>query len=110
VNTTPHQITFLVNGEDVVIPPSGVLINAAVDEEIVVENGIMFSKPRFVPEPASEAILQELVREYPDILVLGSIIAAQAYPGKVLGLCPAPGFERVPVQDKRMHASKFTRY
>ena len=40
----------------------------------------------------------------------GLIIAAQAYPGRVLGMCPAPGYERVAPAEKRMTAQKFTVY
>jgi len=42
-----------------------------------------------------------------NILLIGSIIAAQSYPG-VLAMVPAPGYERVPPAEKRMRPDKFT--
>lgn len=41
-------------------------------------------------------------------LVVGSIIAAQAYSGLVVAMTPAPGYERVPPAEKRMNPDKFT--
>jgi hypothetical protein len=41
-------------------------------------------------------------------VVVGSIIAAQAYPGLVVAMTPAPGYERKPPTEKRMRPDKFT--
>lgn len=41
---------------------------------------------------------------------VGSIIAAQAYPGQVVAMTPAPGFERVPPAEKLMSCEKFTTF
>jgi len=38
---------------------------------------------------------------------VGSIIAAQAYPGQVVAMTPTPGYERVPPAEKRMNPDKF---
>lgn len=43
-------------------------------------------------------------------IVVGSIIAAQAYPGDVCAMIPAEGFERVPPEQKKMRPDKFTIY
>ena len=43
-----------------------------------------------------------------DLRIVGSIIAAQAYPGDVVGMTPAPGYERVAPNEKRMSLDKFT--
>ena len=43
-------------------------------------------------------------------MVVGSIIAAQAYPGLVVAMVPAPGYERRPPAEKRMRPDKFTIY
>lgn len=40
--------------------------------------------------------------------IVGSIIAAQAYPGEVVAMTPAPGYERVAPAEKRMNPHKFT--
>ena len=111
VNTTPHGLTFL-DGEKVVqVPKSGVLINARVENEDTPEGVVTFKVPKFVSDPESEERLQILESEVPTgTLVIGSIIAAKAYPGRVMGMIPAPGFERVPPAEKRMSVCEFTRY
>ena len=56
-------------------------------------------------------IIQEIkdsILEKKNILIIGSIVAAQAYPGQVVAMTPAPGYERVPVDQKRMNPDKFT--
>lgn len=121
VNTTPHPITFLSLKGEVVIVPSSVpegektgpwLVNAQSVEEKVGEDLV---RTVFVGTPEGEAILDEIeawAREegHDNLRVIGSIIAAQAYPGRVLGMCPAPGFERVPPAEKRMSTQKFTTF
>lgn len=42
--------------------------------------------------------------------IIGSIIAAKAFPGVVFGMTPAKGFERVAPAEKRMNPSKFTTF
>lgn len=44
------------------------------------------------------------------LAVVGSIIAAQAYPGRVVAMTPVPGFERVSPAEKRMRCDKFTTF
>jgi len=109
VNTTLHPINLQVGDEVVEVPPSRVVINAKPDEIIVKEeDGIKFVKTVFVGTREGEDALEDLEFRFPGALIIGSIIAAQAYPGKVLALCPAPGFERVPPAEKRMRHDKFT--
>ena len=111
VNTTPHYLTFL-DGDDVVeVPKTGVLINARIQNIETKEGILTFKVPSFVPDPESEVVLQSLEAEVPPgTLVIGSIIAAQAYPGRVVGMISSPGFERVPPNEKRMSITEFTRY
>lgn len=111
VNTTPHPIRFDYNGEPVELPTSGVLINAKIEEKIVQQkNGVTFVRSTFVTDEKSSQILAEIEEMYPDAIIVGSIIAAQAYPGRVFGLTPAPGYERVPVDQKRMCLDKFVTF
>lgn len=121
VNTTPHPLNFLnKEGETVVVPSSVApgektspwVVNAKAVEEQVGEDLV---RTVFVGTPEGEKTLdaiEALAREagYDNIRVIGSIIAAQAYPGRVLGMCPAPGFERVAPAEKRMTTQKFTVY
>lgn len=131
INTTPHPITLLnPDGTEFTVPPCGVLINATAEETNVVETGrhgeidpayrlrpslhraakegVQFVRTRFVANPLSEAALAQLEAENPDALIIGSLIAAQAFPGRVLAMIAAKGFERVPSDQKKMRADKFT--
>ncbi len=111
INTTPHVIRFQNAAGDVYeVEPSGVLINARPVEEPagVHPSGAELVRTKFVPDPASEEALAELERKNPGAVIIGSIIAAQAFPGRVLAMVPAEGFERVPPDQKRMRDDKFT--
>lgn len=112
VNTTPHEITFL-KGEDIIKIPSEkeFLLNAKVVETQV---GADLVTSTFVGSEEGEKIIAQLQdwanENYPsyDLRIVGSIIAAQAYPEKVVGMTPAPGYERVAPAEKRMSLDKFT--
>ena len=114
INTTPHAITMKdVTGELVSVESdSSVLINAQAKEEKVsdlfvktvfesTENG--WNKIKEIKETFSE-----LYHDGETLVIIGSIIAAQAYPGEVVAMVPVPGFERVAPTEKRMRCDKFT--
>lgn len=115
INTTPHAVTFLCeDGTEFTVPPCGVLINArAVEEEageIWADEGkkkIKIVRTKFIPDPESEQALKR-IEDTQNGIIFGSIISAQAFPGRIFGLIAAPGFERVPVNEKRMRPDKFT--
>ncbi len=121
VNTTPHPISFLNREGETVVVPSSVapgertspwVVNAKAVEEQVSDDLV---RTVFVGTPEGEVILDQLeqwAREegHDNLRIIGSIIAAQAYPGRVLGMCPAPGYERVAPAEKRMTTQKFTVY
>lgn len=111
LNTTPHPLTMQdVNGELVTVPTS-VIINAKAEEKQVND---LFVETVFIGTPQGTETIRDIEgtfmeTECTDILVIvGSIIAAQAYKGKVVGLCPVPGYERVAPSEKRMRCDKFT--
>lgn len=115
VNSTPHPITMqdMDTGELVSVPTSE-LINAKVEETAVSD---FLVKSIFVATPEGEATInmfEEIFKqEFPKerrLIIIGSIIAAQAFPGRVFGMTPVPGFERVPPQEKRMRNDKFVTF
>ena len=117
VNTTPHPLTFIDHEGAVVEVPNApdFLLNARA-EEVQVEPGLVTTK--FVNSDAGLAVLvkieeevqnlQGLEKEPFEVRIVGSIIAAQAYPGRVVAMTPAPGYERVAPAEKRMSTEKFT--
>ena len=112
-NTTPHAVTIQdVDGTLVSVQPEK-LLNASPVEESVSD---IFVTTKFVGTEAGEQLIREIQDEFEAeyggtdarLVIVGSIIAAQAYRGKVAGLCPVPGYERVAPAEKRMRCDKFT--
>ena len=113
INTTPHVVRFQnAAGEVYEIKPCGVLINARPVEENAGTHpsGAELVRTQFEADPASGEALAKLEAENPGAIIVGSIIAAQAFPGRVLAMIPVPGFERVPPAEKRMRDDKFTTF
>lgn len=111
INTTPHEITFGVGDHAVVNVPPMVLINAAAKEKPVRnEDGVELVKTVFEATDEGKDIIAELKGKFANAVIVGSIIAAQAFPGDVVGMTPCPGFERVPPAEKRMNPHKFTTF
>ena len=110
-NTTPHPINFELNGELIEVPQCGVVINATPVEKVAKsEDGIEYVNTVFEKDPESLKILEKLEELFPKVIVVGSIIAAQAYPGRVVGMTPIKGYERVVPSEKRMNPFKFTSF
>lgn len=118
VNTTPHPITMVnTDGTPVGIPssvPAGersgkLLINARAEETPCGKHTV---RTRFVGDDSAVAIIRAIQACFPeehangDLMIVGSIIAANTYT-EVVGLVPAPGYERVPPAEKRMSCEKF---
>jgi len=109
-NATPHPITFWDEGWDnsVVVEPD-VKINAGVQEVPVPCSipGVEFVTTEFIATDEGMEIVGQARADGADIII-GSIIAAQAFPGQVVAMVPCKGFERVPPAEKRMQPDKFT--
>jgi hypothetical protein len=113
ISVTPHPITFQTpEGEVYELHPCGVVINATPVEEPagLHPSGAELVRTRFVASPEAEEALARLEAENPGAVIVGSIIAAQAFPGRVFALVPVKGFERVPPAEKRMRDDKFTTF
>ena len=109
-NGTPHPITFWDEGWDgVVVVQSDATISAAVHESLVPSHipGIEFVTTEFVGTDEGDGVVNSAQAAGADIII-GSIIAAQAFPGQVVAMVPCKGFERVPSAEKRMRWDKFT--
>lgn len=115
-NVTPHAISFWTPGwsEPIEVPPSGKVVNAKPNEIQVGEvcdgscgmprgkaletcgcgqpGAAALVNTEFVPQSDAEEILAHC--ESIGAVPVGSIIAAQAYPGRVVAMTPAKGYER----------------
>ncbi len=129
INVTPHDVTMLFckkleNGEckgfgcNVCyedyeiknIPPSGITISAKVVEKHYKEkHGVELVTTSFEPNDESKKELKKIEEDFwGDCIIVGSIIAAQAFPERVYAMVPAPGFKRVPPEEKIVRSDKFT--
>lgn len=73
-------------------------------------SGAELVRTRFEPSEYDEIKLARIEKNNPGAVIVGSIIAAQAFPGRVMAMVPVPGFERVPPAEKRMRDDKFTTF
>ena len=111
LNTTPHPLTMQDTDGELVTVPTSVLINAKAEEKQVDD---LFVETVFIGTLEGTEIIRDIEGTYAKtgcsdrLIIVGSIIAAQAYKGKVVGLCPVPGYERVAPSEKRMRCDKFT--
>ena len=114
VNTTPHRITMQdVDGSLVSISSDAeYLVNAkAVETEVdsdIVATEFVGCEEGETRLAAIEAWAKENGVER--LRIVGSMLAAQAYPERVVGMCPVQGFERVAPAEKRMRCDKFTTF
>ena len=115
-NTTPHPVTIQdVTGELVTVEPSeDFVINAKVKEEqmspLLVKTVFEATEDGEKRLRSIERCFSEFYRDGRVLAVVGSIIAAQAYPGRVVAMTQVPGFERVSPAEKRMRCDKFTTF
>jgi hypothetical protein len=130
-NATPHNITFQCpmcegaeydaergylcpgcDGAEVIVVTSDEVISASIEEMAMGSRKysgslVEFVRPEFVANKAGLKTIEAATAAGADVII-GSVIAAQAYPGKVMAMVPALGFERVPPAQKRMRTNKFT--
>lgn len=113
VNTTPHEIRFTDDSLelDVTIEPSA-LVNAKAVTSSVESGipGVLYQTTNFVPDELTEKVLKQFKETHQDVVIIGSLIAAQAYPGVVAAMVAHPTLMRVPPQEKRMLFDRFTIY
>jgi hypothetical protein len=114
VNVTPHSLRFIssVDGSVYEVAPFGKLVNAKAQDQVVkvLSDGSELVKVVFSEDPASLAVIDEIEATVPNAIIVGSLIAAQAYPGRVVAMVAAPGFERVPPDQKKMRDDRFTTF
>jgi hypothetical protein len=110
VNCTPHSIRFL-DGETIrEVQPSGYTLRAMPKETQVDlgDGSVEFVRTVFEPSDEGTKELDEIERR--DLLPIGSIISAQAWPGRVVSLIPVEGYERKPPAEKLYRPDKFNTF
>lgn len=113
INTTPHSVTIQDTDGTPITVPNSVILNAKAEEKQVSD---LFVKTVFVPTEEGKEIISEIKKTFKSqigtgtLVIVGSMIAAQAYPEDVVAMTPVPGYERVKPADKRMRCDKFTTF
>ena len=111
LNCTPHVIKFLDNEDVIEVPPCGITLPVRTEEQVDYRtNTVELVRTVFVPDTEQLHIVQELLQYYYEVLLVGSIISAQAYAGDVVGMIPVQGYERVSPDKKLMRIDKFNIY
>lgn len=111
-NATPHKITFWRDDwvEPIEVEPD-TKVDACPNEVVAGERaGVTLVGTEFAGTDKGRETIRQAVADGAD-LVVGSIIAAQAYPGEVVAMTPAPGYERVgfvdPILEEVLSALEF---
>lgn len=113
INTTPHSVTIQDTDGIPITVPNSVILNAKAEEKQVSD---LFVKTVFVPTEEGKEIISEIKNTFKfqigtgTLVIVGSMIAAQAYPEDVVAMTPVPGYERVKPAKKRMRCDKFTTF
>jgi hypothetical protein len=110
INSCPHPIHLVEEGIDIVVEPdleAKEALNAKM-VETELEKKAGYESFSFVnSKPQGTDAGREYIETLPEnAIVFGSLISAQAYGFPVVGMIPAPGFERVPPDQKRMRIFK----
>ena len=126
VNVCQHSLHFLTRHGDVVeVPPSGIVIGADVVDETIADiwcslyptydDGtlVQLVRPSFTANPTTLLMLQRMrtqIKTYHThvTLIVGSIIAAQAYPGLVVS--PVMTRDTTRAEKKIARSDRFTSY
>ena len=111
-NCTPHCIRFQTYDGVVEIEPTGYTLPATPQERFVHSfDGVDFVTTKFQTNATGwEEIERMREIDNDSVIIIGSIISAQAYGERVVSLVPVPGFERKPPAEKLYHADKFNTF
>lgn len=113
INATPHSVTIQDTDGTPITVPSSVVLNAKAEEKQVSD---LFVKTVFISTEEGKAIISNIKKAFKSqigtgtLVIVGSMIAAQAYPEDVVAMTPVPGYERVKPAEKRMRCDKFTTF
>lgn len=113
VNVTAHNVRFQSkDGNIYEISPCGVVISATAVEEHAGthSSGAELVRTKFIASQEMEDALARIEERHHNAIIVGSILAAQAFPGRIFGMVPVRGFERVSYAEKRMRDDKFVTF
>ena len=113
-NATPHDLNFWDTvTKEVTVAPSDVVINTRPQEAIVdIWNEIEFVAVEYYPEDSGLDLVRFIKAEHPDVLIVGSVLAAMAYPEDVVASIPLRGGDRLKSRttSRRVCSDRFTTF
>jgi len=111
LNVTPHPIVFVTPaGEEFTVNDCGVVISGRVFHRLR-EHPAGVTLVEAVYEPTNKGLkqLEKLEEVNPNGIIVGSVYAARAYPGRIVSLRPVTGVERSARPGAlRMRSDEFT--
>ncbi len=110
-NMTPHSLQFWVGGEEeiVVAPSDGVLSAAPHTKNILINSRYTLVSVKFQALNVGREMIERIKNERADALIVGSFIAAQAYPGDVVAPVPYEAKrDSEPMLKKVVRSDRFT--
>lgn len=108
-NVTPHDLNFVMSDGEVVRVQSDGVVNAAPSTtDIEVTNKYTLVSVKFYPTQEGSELIENIRRKDADALIVGSVLAAQAYPGLVV--TPVPYAKGSSSFDKRLRLVRSDRF
>ena len=110
-NTTAHELIFWVGGNEqyVVAQPDSIINAAPQTDDVLVTSRYTLVSVKFNPIASGWEVIERIKGEKPGALIVGSLIAAQSYPGDVVASVPYHKSNRVLPQFKKMvRSDRFT--
>ena len=112
-NATPHSLNFwdFKEGRVISARPDSVINTRPVEEVVERWKGVEFVKVFYNPEDKGLKLIESIRKEYPDIIIVGSVLAAMAYPGEVVASIPLKGSSdrlRSNTSSRRVCLDRFT--
>lgn len=110
-NATAHDLAFQCKDEIVIVEQDGI-INAKI-EGSVLESHLNYDLlvNRYLPLPSGLAAIDTIRHNFPNALIVGSQIAAQAYPGEIVYPLPIArgkrGDNKPDKSDRLVRSDKF---
>ena len=110
-NGTPHPIRFQDrNGVEVVVEPDEVINARPVEMQVKGwTDEIEFVRPEFEATDEGWNVIYQACEQGAQI-ILGSIIAAQAYPGEIVGIIQIEGQGRCAPAERIYRSDKFSMF
>jgi hypothetical protein len=111
-NATPHPLNFYdVKTKEVTVAESDIILNTRPIETLQERwKGVEFVSVEYRPEDNGLDLLRFIHREHPESLIVGSVLAAMAYPGEVVASIPLKGGDRLKsnTSSRRVCSDRFT--